>query len=197
MNPYWLAFAAALKLYSVHAQNQKVQQLKRQRTDAVRRSREESANILEESLKKAREGRKVLTPESIAKTQNLKSKRLGEVLSKVPTAEYAVADPTLTEKPPIIAGATKAADARALRGIQGYGRNLGDLTAALGSMDTAKQQLARQDTNYALNEKARQQRVLAALLARKLAGLQDTYSVKADTADKAASLAAIYGGGIG
>ncbi len=197
MNPYWLAFAAALKLYSTYRQDRHNKDLQRQRTNAVAASRQQSARLLEEALAKAKAGREPFTKEAVAKTRNLKSNRLGELLSKIPREEYAVGDPTLTNRPSIVKRGSTAADARALRDVEGYGRNLGDLTAATGAFNTTKQQLTSQDTNYAIKEKARRQRVLAALLASKLQGLQNTYSKEADIADKAGSLAAIYGGGIG
>ena len=197
MNPYWLAFAAALKLYSTYRQDRHNKDLQRQRTDAVAASRQQSARLLEEALAKAKAGREPFTKEAVAKTRNLKSNRLGELLSKIPREEYAVVDPTLTNRPSIVKRGSTAADARALQGIESYGRNLGDLTAATGAFNTTKQQLTSQDTNYAIKEKARRQRVLAALLASKLQGLQNTYSTEAHLADKAGSLAAIYGGGIG
>ena len=196
MNPYWLAFAAALKLYSTYRQDRHNKDLQRQRTDAVAASRQQSARLLEEALAKAKAGREPFTKEAVAKTRNLKSNRLGELLSKIPREEYAVVDPTLTNRPSIVKRGSTAADARALQGIESYGRNLGDLTAATGAFNTTKQQLTSQDTNYAIKEKARRQRVLAALLASKLQGLQNTYSTEADVADKAGSLAAIYGGAV-
>ena len=196
MNPYWLAFAAALKLYSTYRQDRHNKDLQRQRTDAVAASRQQSAKLLEEALAKAKAGREPFTKEAVAKTRNLKSNRLGELLSKIPREEYAVGDPTLTNRPSIVKRGSTAADARALQGIESYGRNLGDLTAATGAFNTTKQQLTSQDTNYAIKEKARRQRVLAALLASKLQGLQNTYSKEADIADKAGSLAAIYGGAV-
>lgn len=197
MSPYWLAFAAALKLYSTYRQDRHSKDLQRQRTDAVRASRAQSARILEESLKKAKQGREPFTKESVAKTRKLKSRRLGEMLSQIPREEYAVTDPTLTNRPSIVARGSTAADARALQGIESYGRNLGDLTAETGAFNTTKQQLAGMESRYEISEKAREQRVIAALLANKLAGLQKTYSTESDLADKAGTLAAIYGGGIG
>ena len=196
MNPYWLAFAAALKLYSTYRQDRHNKDLQRQRTDAVAASRQQSARLLEEALAKAKAGREPFTKEAVAKTRNLKSNRLGELLSRIPREEYAVVDPTLTNRPSIVKRGSTAADARALQGIESYGRNLGDLTAATGAFNTTKQQLTSQDTNYAIKEKARRQRVLAALLASKLQGLQNTYSTEADVADKAGSLAAIFGGAV-
>ena len=139
---------------------------------------------------------KIWPKEAVAKTRNLKSNRLGELLSKIPREESAVADPTLTNRPSIVQRGTTAANARALQGIEGYGRNLGDLTAETGAFNNTKQQLAGLESRFAISEKAREQRVLAALLANKLQGLQNTYSKEADIADKAGSLAAIYGGGI-
>ena len=76
MNPYWLAFAAALKLYGTYRQDRHNKNLQRQRTDAVAASRAQSAKLLEEALAKAKAGREPFTKEAVAKTRNLTSNRL-------------------------------------------------------------------------------------------------------------------------
>ena len=189
MNPWYLALAAALKLYGIKRQSQHNKDLRNRRGKAVRASREQNKALVRESLDKSAEHREQFDPTVVAKGRRTEADRLAALLSKLPMEEYSVANPTRSNQHPIIAGARNRENKKALAEIMKHSGTVANLSSLTGAFNTAKQGVSRQNLRFDIGKNAREQQALAQMLKYKLHELSDPYSEEADISGKLGDLA--------
>ena len=179
----WIAAAMGAKLYGTKKQNDRNQDIKRDRSRAYAAAQDRKNKLTDEALAKAKATRSKFTRKAVDESTGDDAAELTAAFSQMPRNEFAAPQPIRHGEPSVITNARNTADAGALKSINRYAQDSAGLQALTGAFNSSDQQNTAMTNRASIAGLSREQRELMEILGLKMGEISDPYSQEADIAN--------------